>query len=68
MFVGKNLWVAVTDMPFIPKNKFNNVVKLPKYFNGDETKKTSYDLKANNILITVLSAKVYSCISPHKTS
>lgn len=36
--VDKNLWVAVTDGPFIPKGN-DEVIKHPKNWTNDETKK-----------------------------
>lgn len=59
MSVNKYLWVAITDGPFIPKNKQDNSIKLSKDWTHDETKKVSYDLKARNILISALSTEVY---------
>lgn len=45
--------------PFIPKNEVGDSIKNPKDWNNDENKKASYDLKARNIFICTLSAKVY---------
>lgn len=67
MSVDKNIWVTITDGPFIPKNEADHYVKNPKYWTDDETKETSYDLKAMNILISSLSVKVYYFISHHKS-
>lgn len=30
IFLDIHLWVAITDIPFIPKSKVDNCVKLPK--------------------------------------
>lgn len=41
--------VEVTDEPFIPKGD-GDIIKDPKDFTIDETKKASYELKVGNIL------------------
>lgn len=66
--IEKYLWVAITQEPFIPNNKANNYVKLPKDWIEEETKKASYDLKLRNIIITISSAKVYYSILHHKSA
>lgn len=38
MCVCKMLWVAITDKTFIPKNKFDGAIKLPKSW-SDKGKK-----------------------------
>lgn len=63
----KNLWVAVTDGPFIPKGD-NDVVKHPKDWTDDETQNASYDLNARNILISALSMEVFYSILHHKSA
>lgn len=71
MSVGKVIWVAITDEPFFPKKmKFMVFLleKLPKDWSDEETNKESYDLKARNILISVLSAKLYYYISQYKSA
>lgn len=68
MWVDKYLWVTTSDKPFFPGNEVDNFVKLPKDWTDDETKKALYDLKARNILIFELSAKVYYSISHHKSA
>ncbi|XP_050889147.1 uncharacterized protein LOC127094347 [Lathyrus oleraceus] len=65
--VEKNLWVSISEGPFIPKGD-NNVVKHPKDWTDNETKQTSYDLKVRNILISSLSMKVFYSISHHKST
>lgn len=60
-------WVEIIDILFIPKNEVDGSIKLPKDCSDDETKKASYDLK-ENILISVLSSKVYYFIPDNKSS
>lgn len=42
LLVDKNPWCAVTEGPYISKGD-TNVVKHPKDWNDDETKKAPYD-------------------------
>lgn len=64
------LWVVITDGPLILNNEVNNIftIKFPKDWSNEETKEASHDLKAGNILISLLSAKVYFSTSHHKTT
>lgn len=64
--IDKNIQVVVTDDPFISKGD-DDVIKSPKDWTNNETKKSSYDLKVNNILTSTLSVKVLYSISHHKT-
>ena len=57
--VDENLWCAFTEGPFIPQGD-DDIVKHPKDWNDDETKKASYDLKARNIIILALSVKLFN--------
>ncbi|XP_050909787.1 uncharacterized protein LOC127123628 [Lathyrus oleraceus] len=57
---------AVTEGSFITKGD-DGVVKHPKDWDDAETKSASYDLKARNILISALSAKVLY-LNSHYTS
>lgn len=66
--IDKMLWVAITDEPLILKNKVDDYGKLTKDWSDDETKKASQDLKTLNILISMLSTKVYYFISHHKSA
>ncbi|XP_050874924.1 uncharacterized protein LOC127078519 [Lathyrus oleraceus] len=65
--VDKNLRCAVTEGLYIPKGD-NSVVKQPKDWTDDETKKASYDLKAKNIIILAISAKAFYSISHHTST
>lgn len=49
LLVKKNIWCAVTDEPYIPKDSYD-VVKHPKDWMDDDTKKGSYDLKEGTYL------------------
>lgn len=65
--VDKNLWCVVTKGPFISKGD-DDVVKHPKDWTNDETKKASYDLNARNILVFALIAKLLYSISHHTST
>lgn len=67
LLVDKNLWCVVTEGPFIPKDD-DDFVKHPQDWSDDETKKVSYDLKARNILMSTLSAKVFDLISHYMSA
>lgn len=68
LFIGwKNLWRVVTEGPYIPKGG-NDVVKHPKDWTDDETKKASCDLKVRNIIILGVSDKVFYSISHHTSA
>lgn len=62
----KNLSCVVIERPFTP-NGADAILKHPKDWDDTRTKKVSYDLKARNILIFALSAKVFYSISHHKS-
>lgn len=62
--IDKNILCAITHGPYIPKDA-NDVVKHPTNYTDDETKKTLYDLKARNMFISTLSAKVFYSSSHH---
>lgn len=70
MSVDKMFLIAINDIlvPFIPNNDVDGVstIKCPKYWNNEETKNASYNLKTRNILIFVLSAKM--CWNKRKNS
>lgn len=57
MLVEKVIWLAITDEVFLPKTKVDGdfIVKFPKDWYDEETKKASYVLKVRNILIYALS-------------
>lgn len=65
--VDKNLLCVITEGPFIP-NGDDDIVKNPKDWNDNETKKALYYLKARNILISDLNAKVFYSILHHTSS
>lgn len=65
--VDKNLWCIVTEGPFISMG-YNDVIKHPKDWMNDVTKKSLYDLKTGNILIPVLSVEVFYSISHYTSS
>lgn len=65
--IDKNRWCVVTEGLFILKGN-DDVVKHPKDWDAYETKKTLYDLKARNILISTLSTKVFYSISHHTSA
>lgn len=65
--VDKNRWCVVTEGPYISKGN-NDIVKHPKDWNDDETKKASYDLKARSIIISTLTAKIFYLISYHTSA
>lgn len=65
MSIDKLLWVSIENGTFISKSIVDgiSVKKAPKKWNGEKTKKVSYDLKMGNLLIFVLNANVYFSIS-----
>ena len=64
--VDKTQWVDVIERPFTLKGNGDNV-KHPTNWIDNETKPASYDLKASNIIISVLSVKRFHSISHHKS-
>lgn len=68
--VNKMFLVATNDGPFILISDIDGVstIKFPKNWNNEETKKIFYDLKARNVLIYVLNAKVNDSISHQSLS
>lgn len=61
--------MSIIDGPFFLESEFNGVFteEVLKDWSNEETKEASYDLKSRNILIFVLSTKVYYSISNIKT-
>lgn len=61
------MWCAVKEGPFVPKGA-DDIVKHPKDCDDAEIKNASYDLKARNIPISTLRAKVFHSISHHMSA
>lgn len=61
MPLEKNASVSIIDGPFILESEFNSIFteEVLKDWSNEETKEASYDIKSKNILIFVLSTKVY---------